>query len=147
MASATATKPLSHWEELSNLASTLTGYAPLDLATINREHTISLRRGFNAMAQVFDSFIDKEREYLNFLTKRSKVSPRCYFIKAHQMEVDADMVQLHKMKIRMMECRDKVLVVGNQENVCDIHFANVYMPTSSDEIDSMELSMALYGNL
>lgn len=138
----------SYWEDLGLLTHTsMAKYSIVEFDSINKEQTVALRRSFNSMAKVFDQFLDKERDYLNFLAKRVTVSPRCFFVKAHQTEVTSDMEQLYLIKKRMMECRDNLLVIGNLQNIQDVNIGNVYMPTEEEQISTLELSMALYGNI
>lgn len=135
------------WEKLETVYQSLSDYSSVKPHDVNKEHTLQIRRGFHSVAQLLESFIEKEREYLTFLAKRASFSPRCYFVKAHQMEVDTDMVQLHKLKTRMTACRDKCFVVGQEANIKDLHIQNLYMPSTEEPIDSFEMCMALYGNM
>lgn len=135
------------WEDVDVVKDVVSDYKTGPPLNVNKDHTVQIRRGFHSVVQILSSFIDKERDYLAFLAKRASFSPRCYFVKAHQMEVDTDMIQLHKLKTRMIACRDKVCVIGNKTNIQDLHVVDLYMPISEEPIDTFEMCMALYGNM
>lgn len=141
--SAPTTSGAPTWENIK--FNNILQYSHLNPDNINKEKTLSVRRGFHSMALVLNNFMDREKDYLAFLAKRASVPPRCFFTTAHRVEVDADLVQLHKLWCRMIACRDKVYVVGEDSNTHEIQVVDLYMPVNEETIDASELGMALFG--
>lgn len=132
------------WEVINLKVTTSTQYPNLNMAKINKEHTINLRRGFNDMVKVVLNFMDKETRYLEFLDKRASIHPRCLFAKHHEREIGHDLKNLADLKQRLLLLRDNVFVVGDQNTLEDVLVVDCFMPVSEDAVNSSELGMALY---
>lgn len=118
-------------------------YDPIQPEKIDRSLTVLLRRAFNQAAENLATLIGEEKNYISFLRKRALVHPRCFFTKTHDCEVHSDMVQLHKMKMRLTAIRDRVVVVGKVDSLQEITVLHLWMPDTDDEVNVSELGSAL----
>lgn len=133
------------WEIIDFSRGNLDCYHHVSANGINKDLTIKLRKGFHDMAKLVDQFKEKEQDYLDFLEKRACFHPRCLFVQHHQKEVNADYLQLCQLRIRLLQLRDNILVVGDQKALPDITVVDCYMPGSGPSVDHAELGLAIYG--